>query len=175
VTTLSDTTTTTHDETSGGPAPDLVALGRLIGNWKVSDPSGQGAVDGQVRYEWFDGGFFLVQHVDLVQSGQRTKGIEIIGHERGFGASAPGEDLVSRYYDTAGNTFDYVYELEGDTLTIWGGGKGSPAYFRGTFDDRDVALTGAWVWPGGGYQATMRRIVVPAPSGGAADGDGGPA
>lgn len=171
---MSDTTTI-HDETTGRPAADLVELGRLVGTWKVSDPSGQGAVDGQVRYEWFDGGFFLVQHVDLVQGGHRTKGIEIIGHERGFGATEPGQDLVSRYYDTAGNTFDYVYELEGDTLTIWGGAKGSPAYFRGTFADLDDALTGAWVWPGGGYEATMHRIAGPAPSGAAADVDGGAA
>jgi hypothetical protein len=47
--------------------------------------------------------------------------------------------------------------LEGDTLTIWGGEKGSPPYYRGTLaaaDDGDT-ITGAWVWPGGGYESTM--------------------
>jgi hypothetical protein len=33
-----------------------------------------------------EGGFFLVQHVDLEQNGQPIKGIEIIGHEQMFGA-----------------------------------------------------------------------------------------
>ncbi len=50
-----------------------------------------------------------------------------------------------------------IYELDGDSLTIWGGEKGSPAYFRGTFDPEGRRLRGSWVWPGGGYDATMTR------------------
>ena len=41
-------------------------------------------MSGTVTYEWMEGGFFLIQHVDLEQYGQRIKGIEIIGHERPF-------------------------------------------------------------------------------------------
>ena len=59
-----------------------------------------------------------MQHVDLEQYEQKTKGIEIIGHERGFGATEPSKDIKSRYCDNGGNTLDYVYELDGDTLTI---------------------------------------------------------
>lgn len=45
----------------------------------------------------------------------------------------------------------------GDTLTIWGGEKGSPAYYRGTIDGDTV--TGAWVYPGGGgYDSLMERL-----------------
>jgi hypothetical protein len=58
-----------------------------------------------------------------------------------------------------GNTLDYVYELEGDTLTIWGGEKGSPAYYRGTFSEDGKTVSGAWHYPGGGgYEATSTRI-----------------
>ena len=96
--------------------------------------------------------------MDLEQHGQRNKGIEIIGRERGFGATEPSADITSRYYDIHGNTLDYVYELEGDTLTIWGGAKGSPAYYQGRFSDDGTTLTGAWVWPGGGYGSTMTRV-----------------
>ncbi len=99
---------------------------------------------------------FLLQHVDLNHQGRRSKGIEVIGHERQFGGE-PSEDIKSRYYGGEGDTLDYVYELVDDTLTIWGGERGSPAYFRGTFDDPD-SLTGAWVWPGGGYKSRMTRI-----------------
>ena len=67
------------------------------------------------------------------------------------------EDIWSRVYDTQGNTLDYVYELDGDILTIWGGEKGSPAYFKGTFVNDDTN-EGAWVYPGGGgYSTTMKR------------------
>jgi hypothetical protein len=58
-----------------------------------------------------------------------------------------------------GNTLDYVYELEGDTLTIWGGEKGSPAYFKGKFSDDGDTQSGEWVYPGGGgYESTMTRV-----------------
>jgi hypothetical protein len=144
-----------NDNTQQQPQPnaDLMGLDRLVGTWTVS-----GGAEGEVSYEWMDGGFFLLQHVELEQYGQRIKGIEIIGHEQPFGAQ-PREDITSRFYDNMGNTLDYVYELSGDTLTIWGGQKGSPAFYRGTFSDDGNTLTGAWVYPdGGGYQSTARRV-----------------
>jgi hypothetical protein len=117
-----------------------------------------GGAQGRVTFEWMEGGYFLIQHVDLEQYGQKIKGIQIIGHEQEFGAD-PGEDIKARLYDNMGNTLDYVYELEGDTLTIWGGEKGSPAYYKGTFSDDGDTLTGEWVYPGGsGYRSTMTRV-----------------
>ena len=135
------------------PNPDMEGLNKLVGTWNVT-----GGAQGQVTYEWMEGGFFLIQHVDLEQEGQRLKGIEIIGHLRPFGAP-PSEDIKSRYYDTMGNTLDYVYEVEGDTLTIWGGERGSPAYFKGRFSADGNTCAGEWVYPGGGgYQSTMTRV-----------------
>jgi hypothetical protein len=102
-----------------------------------------------------EGGFFLLQHVDLEQYGQKVKGIEVIGHERPFGEE-PGEEIKSRFYDNMGNTLDYVYELERETLTIWGGEKWSPTYSKSTFGD---TLSGEWVYPeGGGYRSTITRV-----------------
>jgi hypothetical protein len=144
-----------HTDTRQQPAtpnPDLKALDRLVGIWNIS-----GGAQGITSYQWMEGGFFLLQRVDLQQYGQSIKGIEIIGHERQFGA-APSEDITSRFYDSLGNTLDYVYELEGDTLTIWGGEKGSPAYYKGSFSQDGNTVTGEWVYPGGGgYRSTMRR------------------
>jgi len=135
------------------PSPDLKNLDRLVGTWKVA-----GGAQGQVTYEWMEGGFFLLQDVDLEQDGQRIKGIEIIGHERPFGAE-PSQDITSRFYDSMGNTLVYVYELDGDTLTIWAGEKGSPAYYKGTFSYDHNTQTGDWVYPGGGgYESTMTRV-----------------
>ena len=135
------------------PDPDLKSLDRLVGSWEIS-----GGAQGKTTYEWMEGGFFLIQHVDLEQYGQKIKGIEIIGHERQFGAE-PSEDIKSRFYDNMGNTLDYVYELDGDTLTIWAGEKGSPAYYKGEFSDEGDTMTGAWVYPGGGgYDSTATRV-----------------
>ncbi|MEV0661442.1 hypothetical protein ACIBI3_06360 [Actinomadura luteofluorescens] len=148
---------TTPNETPANetdpPSAEVQALDRLVGTWKVT-----GGAEGTVRYEWMPGRYFLLQHVDLTQFGEPATGIEVIGNLRPFGEPA-GEDVVSRYYDSFGNTFDYVYELTGDKLTIWGGAKGSPAYFEGTFSADGDSLTGEWVYPGGGgYQSTMTRI-----------------
>lgn len=147
---------TEHANTTQAPRPDerIRALDRLVGTWKVT-----GGAEGTVAYRWMEGGFFLVQDVELEQYGQSVTGFEVIGREKPFGAERPSEDIHSRFYDSQGNTFDYVYELDGDTLTIWAGEKGSPAYFRGTFDEGGDALTGAWVYPGGGgYDSVMTRV-----------------
>jgi hypothetical protein len=57
---------------------DLKSLGdRLVDTWEVS-----GGTQGKITFEWIEGGFFPIQHVDLKQYGQRIKGIEVIGHKR---------------------------------------------------------------------------------------------
>jgi hypothetical protein len=137
------------------PRPSLALrrLDVLVGTWNVS-----GGARGQVRYEWMEGGFFLIQHVNLDHDGFINRGIEIIGHEQPFGAE-PSVDIKSRYYGSMGETFDYVYEMEGNSLTIWGGEKGSPAYYKGTLSDDGNTLSGAWVFPGGGgYESTSTRV-----------------
>ncbi|MGA9770687.1 MAG: hypothetical protein WBV94_16725 [Blastocatellia bacterium] len=135
------------------PNPDLKSLDRLVGTWNVT-----GEAQGQIRYEWMEGGFFLVQHFDLVHGGRKLKGIEVIGHVQQFGEE-PDKDIRTRVYSYLdGLTLDYVYELLDDTLTIWGGEKGSPAYYKGKFSDDGNTLTGGWVWPGGGYESTATRV-----------------
>jgi hypothetical protein len=135
------------------PSPALRRLDRLVGTWELS-----GDVGGTVTYEWMEGGFFLIQRFDFEHDGRRIKGFEVIGHERSLGAG-PSEDIKSRVYTTTGDTLDYVYELEGDTLTIWFGERGSPAYYRGEFSGDGNTLAGAWHYPGGGgYEAISRRV-----------------
>ncbi|GHE26125.1 hypothetical protein GCM10017673_29710 [Streptosporangium violaceochromogenes] len=135
------------------PSAELKALDRLVGTWAVT-----GGAEGTVRYEWMPGGFFLFQHVELAQSGRPVRGLEVIGNLRPFGEPV-GADVVSRFYSSTGSTLDYVYELTGDKLTIWGGAKGSPAYYEGTFSADGATVTGGWVYPGGGgYASSMTRI-----------------
>jgi len=136
-----------------GPDLDLRELDKLVGTWEMS-----GEVQGRVTFEWMEGGYFLIQHVDLEQHGQGIRGMEIIGHPRPFGEE-PSEDIRSRFYDNMGDTLDYVYEAEGDKLTIWGGEKSLPAYSKGTFSADGNTSSGEWVYPGGGgYRWTMTRL-----------------
>ncbi len=140
------------EDTINTPSAPLKQLQRLVGTWNVS-----GDARGTIKYQWLEGGFFLMQHVNLELFGHEVKCLEIIGHWRPFGET-PSEEIQSRIYDNNGNTFDYVYELEADSLTIWGGERGSPAYYKGVFDETGNTLTGGWVYPGGGgYQAIATR------------------
>lgn len=139
--------------TTSGPSEKVRALDRLVGTWAVT-----GGASGTVRYEWMAGGHFLLQHVSLAQDGEVHTGIEVIGHLSPF-LGEPSEDVKARFYDDAGNTLDYTYELTGDTLMIWGGEKGSPAYYEGVFSADGTRVTGDWVYPGGGgYRSTMTRL-----------------
>jgi hypothetical protein len=136
------------------PHPDLKSLEKLVGTWNLS-----GDTTGQVTYGWMEGGFFLLQHVDMKHGSNHIKGIEVIGHLRPFGEEAS-QDIKSRFYSSTGDTLDYVYELSGDTLMIWGGEKGSPAYFKGTISEDGNVCAGAWDFPGGGgYSSTMTRVI----------------
>jgi hypothetical protein len=126
------------------PSAQVKALDRLVGSWLVA-----GGAEGTVTYAWMAGGFFLLQRVDLEQFGQPITGLEVIGLLHPFGKPV-GTDVVSRYYDSLGNSLDYVYELDGDRLTIWSGERNSPAYFQGTFTADDRSMAGQWVYPDGG-------------------------
>jgi len=102
-----------------------------------------------------EGGYFLIQHVDLRRG---ATGIEVIGHEWTFMAE-PNAEITSRFYSDTGDTLDYTYELQGDTHTIWAGERGSPAYYWGAFSADGDTLSGGWTYPGGGgYESTSTRV-----------------
>jgi len=135
------------------PSPDLRSLDRLVGTWKIS-----GGAHGQIRFERVEGGFFLLQHVNLEFGGRKIKGMEVIGHLH-FPGEQPASDIHSRFYSFLdGLTLDYVYELEGNRLQIWFGPKGSENYFLGHFSEDGDSFRGAWKWPAGGYEVVATKI-----------------
>jgi hypothetical protein len=150
---MDETASRSSDQPAQQPArpnPDLRTLDKLIGTWAVS-----GEAEGTTTYEWTEGGFFLLQHVEL----GGTKGLEVIGHEHAYGTE-PSADIRSRYYGFGeGETLDYTYEIIDDTLTIWMGERNSPAYYQGTFNGDGSILTGAWHYPGGGGYSTVSTKV----------------
>jgi hypothetical protein len=142
------------------PNPALKSLDVMVGAWELkgreSGPDGE--IHGRPTFEWMEGGFYLVQHVDIDYIGRRIVGTEYIGYDE------ENDNLRSYFFSNEGPepfgrvALEYVWEVGDDTFTIWGGEVGSPASFMGKFtDDRDT-ITGLWEWPGGGYEATMTRV-----------------
>jgi hypothetical protein len=95
------------------PSAALKRIGEaLVGTWKLS-----GGPEGTIRYQWTEGGRFLIQHVDLKAFGRQIKGIEVIGQLHRVGEQ-PSEDVWTRFYSFLdGLTLDSVYELNGKKLT----------------------------------------------------------
>ncbi|MER6511545.1 DUF1579 family protein [Nonomuraea sp. NPDC048881] len=135
------------------PDPSLQTLQPLVGTWEMTGKDfGTGeATGGRLVFEWMDGGFFLVQRVEMSHGGGTMTGVEYIGHDPESGA------LRSHYFDSTGNNFVYVWKLDGRDLNIWFGAEGSPAGFSGAFSEDGRTISGRWEWPGGGYEATMTR------------------
>ena len=91
-----------------------------------------GDATGTVTYEWGPGEKFLLQHVDITLNDHHVVGLEVIGRLLPFGAEEPSEEIMSRFYGSDGETYDYVYEVseDGKTLMIWGGVRDSPPTSR---------------------------------------------
>lgn len=147
----------TDNAAANSPASDAVrVLDRLVGTWRIS-----GDATGTVTYRWMAGGHFLIQHGELELYGHRNRFTEIVGREKPFGGE-PSPDIKARTYTSEGDTLDYVYELDGETLTIWGGHRGSDSRYVGTFSTDGTTLDGSWSWPGGGYHTVSTRIAADA-------------
>jgi hypothetical protein len=145
--------TGTNDATAEARRNAVHTLDRLVGTWAVDGPG----THGTVKYAWFEGDAFLVQTIDLVTDGQITRGVEYIGWD------PETQSLRSHFFGSSGEILEYTHDLTGDTLTIWFGVPDSPAKFVGTFDATGNRNTGAWQWPGGGYESNMTRIEEVAP------------
>ena len=138
----------TTSDTADARRQALHTLDRLVGTWRID-----GGSTGTCVYRWFEGDAFLAQDIGLVgDDGQPTRGIEYVGWD------PESQTLRSHYFSGTGEILEYTYDLTGDTLTIWYGGTDSPAKYVGTFDATGDRVTGAWEWPGGGYESTMTRV-----------------
>src|SRR5262245_8597629 len=142
------------------PDPRLRSLDKMVGTWSLTHRAFETGEEwhGQDTFEWMDGGFFLAfSHEEF---GTNVKGVMLIGYERRWGQDSPSNELIGHWFEgSTGNHFDYIWEVGDDTITFWLESKDSPSAFRGTFSDDRNTITGAWTWPGGGYELTMTRVL----------------
>jgi hypothetical protein len=154
------TESTAHDLQPAAPNAALRSLDVMVGSWELEGRvfDSEDEIRGRLELEWLDGGYYLVQRVDVDYAGERTTGVEYVGYD------AENDNLKSSFYSNQGPgpfggvALDYVWEVGADTLTIWAGSVGSPANFKGTFSDDRTTVSGRWEWPGGGYDATMTKV-----------------
>lgn len=124
----------------------------LIGTWTLSGEAG-----GEITYRWAEGRRFLLQDFDIRVFGKHHRGLEVIGHLQPPRQPASADIWSRAYIFTDGSTFDYVYAMSGNDLTIWFGHRGSDNFMKGTIDPVAGTMRAAWQWPGGGYSVSGAR------------------
>ena len=89
--------------------------------------------------------------------GHPQEGTEYIGYD------SAADSLRSMLFSDEGPgpfcpfALEYVWDIRSQ-LTIWHGYRDSPARYSGTIDPDGRRISGAWEWPGGGYQATVTKV-----------------
>lgn len=141
------------------PHPSVAQLEAFAGTWELRSRdlnSGEESVT-RMRREMMPGGFYLVEHVEgdtPSGSGAHYVGYDsTAGHLRSLYFSADGPGPFG-----GGFALEYVWELNGEDITIWCGGIGSPARYTGRFSADGTQTVGRWEWPGGGYEAIETRV-----------------
>ncbi len=129
------------------PNPELKKLDKLVGVWNVS-----GETCGQVCFSWMEGGFFLIQYVDL----EGTKGLEFIGYDEVSGT------LKSHYFDNDGKVLEYTYKVSETDHIVSINMPGITGRFNGKFNNDGTVITGSWQWKQDGmdlgYKAILTKI-----------------
>jgi Protein of unknown function (DUF1579) len=122
------------------PAPDpaLKRLDRFVGTWDMTGRTLDSDVDnvtGRTTFEWLPGGFFLEQRIELEFAGLLIQGLEVIGYD-----PASGTYPSTVFASMAGTPIPYVWEIEGDELTITTELLG--ANFRGKWSEDGTTFSG---------------------------------
>lgn len=134
------------------PNPALKGFEKLLGDWHITGPD----VEGTVRYEMMEGGFFAIQRFDMVQGDFHAKGVEYTGFDEDT------RTLRSRLMGTDGSRYMYTYVFTDDKMYYYYGEKGSDTFSESTFSADENTLSGRWNMPNpdgtlGGYEYRLTR------------------
>ncbi len=123
------------------PNPALKKLNWLLGAWTVS-----GEAHGQVTFNWMEGGFFMVHHIDMIG----IKGIGFIGY------NAEIKKLKYHYFDNNGQMLECTCEISEGQEIVFVGVQGVKEKFNGEFSNGGKTIDGKWVWLKDGKELSCR-------------------
>jgi hypothetical protein len=140
----------------------LESFRRLIGNWSLKHRDLNTGLEwgGHDTFEWLPGGRFLSfrHHEDGNNSTGGIDGVMIIGNEMGWEETEPDTEIIGHWFESSsGYHYKYIWEIKGGDVQFWLISKQSGMRFKGVFSEDGNTVTGAWTWPGGGYNLTMER------------------
>ena len=127
------------------PNPALRVLNRLSGTWIVS-----GEAHGEVTFSWMEGGFFMVQEINLIG----TKGIEFIGYD------AESETLRSHYFDCKGRILEFTYQVSETEHIVSIQMQAVKGEFKGKFSNDGKTISGNWRLTKDGVEMNLQTILT---------------
>jgi hypothetical protein len=113
------------------PNPALKSLAKLLGTWTIS-----GEATGRVSFKWMEGGFFMVQDIDMAG----INGIEFIGYDE------CSRTLRSHYFDSRGAMLESIYYVSDTEHIILVDMPGIKWRFSGKFSNDGSCISGDWKW-----------------------------
>lgn len=123
-----------------GPDPALKALDRFVGSWEMKGRTLDSDVDNvtaRASYEWLPGGFFLLQRFQADFMGMAIESFEVVGYDPETGTFPS-----TVYSNMVGTPLSYVWEVDGDDLTIKTDQLG--ATFKGRWSADGQTFSGGW-------------------------------
>lgn len=125
------------------PDPALKRLDRLVGTWSMKGHlagSDEENVIGQTTFRWLEGGFFMLQDVEIDFAGLfKVKSHELIGYD-------PETKAFSSYVysNLSPEPLPYKWDLQDDTLTISVSYGPLDSTFKGQFSEDGKSFAGGW-------------------------------
>lgn len=133
---------------SHGRAEQLERLRPLVGTWdmEASFPAGQlapgapacVASGGRTRFEWMDGGAFLIQRFSSGHP-DAPSGLAVIGP-----VTESESAFIQHYYDSRGVARVYHMTMDGDAWTLSREAPGFCQRYQATISPEGTVITGAW-------------------------------
>jgi hypothetical protein len=131
---------TPQEQRSNAP---LRRLDVLVGEWSIevsnmpflSDPAA--IVRGQNRFDWLEGGHFLVQRWN-VEHPDFPDGIAVVGYDDSTG------NYSQHYFDSRGVSRIYKMSLGDGVWKLWRDDPDFSQRFIGTLEDSGTTIRGRW-------------------------------
>lgn len=134
------------DEPPAGPGPEHRRLDAFVGRWNTEGVVRATADAPELRftavdrYEWMEGGWFLLHHVDARMGDGRLTALEVIGYDPASGT------YPMRSWDSQGNAGAHTGTLHDGVWTF----AGATERFTGRFGPGGGTLSGTWERSAGG-------------------------
>ena len=135
----------TEPEQAGPPQPDpaLRALDRFVGTWEFTGHmlgSDDENIVGRAAYRWLEGGFFLVQDVEIDFAGMfAVKSHELVGFD-----PASGTFKSQVYSNMSPLPLPYTWDVKGNDVTISVDYPPLDATFTGRYSEDGTSFSGGW-------------------------------